>query len=101
MCSRTRRGLSKLINPCSVLSHVIGPTSRMYEKCVCETRMPPVATNVKSGKISKSHIFIPPQPQGHVMEGKCERPLDEHTVQVWLLYDNTAKPENCVEQNAE
>ena len=57
--------------PCSVLSPVIGPTSRIYEKCVCETRMPPVATNVyvKSGKISKSHIFIPPQPQGHEIEG--------------------------------
>ena len=33
-------------------------------------------------KISKSYIFTPPHPQ------KSEQPLDELTVQVWLLYDH-------------
>ena len=38
-------------------------------------------------KISKSYILTPPHPQGHVMSVKCEQPLDELKVQVWLLYD--------------
>ena len=37
-------------------------------------------------KISKSYILTPPHPQGHVMSMKCEEPIDELTVQVWLLY---------------
>ena len=37
-------------------------------------------------KISKSYILTPPHPQGHVMSVKCEEPIDELTVQVWLLY---------------
>ena len=36
-------------------------------------------------KISKSYILTPPQ--GHVMSVTCEEPIDELTVQVWLLYD--------------
>ena len=39
-------------------------------------------------KISQSYILTPPHPQGHVMSVKCEQPLDELTVQVWLLYDH-------------
>ena len=39
-------------------------------------------------KISKSYILIPPHPQGQVMSVKCEEPIDELTVQVWLLYDH-------------
>ena len=39
-------------------------------------------------KISKSYILTPPHHQGHVMSVKCEQPLDELTVQVWLLYDH-------------
>ena len=36
---------------------------------------------------SLSPIFWPrPTPQGHVMSVKCEEPIDELTVQVWLLY---------------
>ena len=31
--------------------------------------MPPAATKFKSGKISKSQIFILPQPEGYVMAG--------------------------------
>ena len=34
-------------------------------------------------KISKSYILTP---QGHVMSAKCEEPLNEFRVQVWLLY---------------
>ena len=29
-----------------------------------------------------------PNPRGHVMSVKCEKPLDELTVQVWLQYDH-------------
>ena len=50
--------------------------------------MPPAATKSKYGKISKSYILTPPIPQGYVMSLKCEQPLDELTVQVWLLYDH-------------
>ena len=37
-------------------------------------------------KLSKSYILTPTQPQGHVMSVKCKEPIDELTVQVWLLY---------------
>ena len=46
--------------------------------------MPPAATKSKYGKISKSQILTPPQ--GHVMSVRCDQPLDELTVHVWLLY---------------
>ena len=39
-------------------------------------------------KISKSYILTPPHPQGRVMSVKCEEPIDELTVQVWLLCDH-------------
>ena len=39
-------------------------------------------------KISKSYILTPPHPQGHMMSVKCEQPIHELTVQVWLLYHN-------------
>ena len=55
---------------------------------VCETRMPPAATKSKYGKICKSQILTQPHPQGHVMSLRCVQPLDELTVQVWLLYDH-------------
>ena len=32
--------------------------------------------------------FDPPHPQGYGMSVKCEEPLDEATVQVWLLYEH-------------
>ena len=50
--------------------------------------MPPAATKSKYGKIFKCQILTPPHPKGHVMSVRCEQPLDEHTVQVWLLYDH-------------
>ena len=40
----------------------------------------------KHSKISKPYILTPPQPQGHVISGECEQPLDELAVQVWLQY---------------
>ena len=39
-------------------------------------------------KIFKSYILNLSHPQGHVMSVKCEQPLDELTVQVWLQYDH-------------
>ena len=50
--------------------------------------MPPAATKSNHGKISKSYILTPLHPQGHVMSVKYEQPLDELTIQVWLLYDH-------------
>ena len=49
--------------------------------------MPPAGKKSKYGIISKSQILTTLLPQGHVMSMKCEQPLDELTVQVWLLYD--------------
>ena len=40
----------------------------------------------KQSQISKSYIPTPPHPQGHGMLVKCEEPIDELTVQVWLLF---------------
>ena len=57
--------------------------------CVCETRMPPAAKSQNMAKISMSYILTPPNPQGHGMSVKCEQPLDELTVQVWLLYHHS------------
>ena len=37
-------------------------------------------------KISKSYILTLPHPQGRGMAVKCEEPIDEPTVPVWLLY---------------
>ena len=34
----------------------------------------------------KSYILTPPHPQGHGISAKCKEPIDELTVQVWLLY---------------
>ena len=42
----------------------------------------PAATKLKSGKMSKSQILTPTPPQGHVISLKCEKALDELTVQV-------------------
>ena len=39
-------------------------------------------------KISKSYILTLPHPQGHMMSVECEEPIDELTVQVWLLFDH-------------
>ena len=39
-------------------------------------------------KSPKSYISTLPHPQGHVISVKCEQPLDELTVKVWLLYDH-------------
>ena len=48
--------------------------------------MPRRQQSQNMAKISKSYILTPPPPQGHGMSVKCEKPLDELTVQVWLLY---------------
>ena len=56
----------------------------MNKTCVCETQMPPVATKSKYDK-KVLHFDLAP-PQGHVMSVKCEEPIEELTVQVWLLY---------------
>ena len=48
----------------------------------------PGGTKSNMAKIFKSYILTPTHPQGHVMSVKCEEPIDELTVQVWLLYHN-------------
>ena len=50
--------------------------------------MPLAATKSNYGKNLEVPHFDPPQPQGHGISMKCEGPLDEATVQVWLLYDH-------------
>ena len=42
--------------------------------------------NQNMAKISKSYILTPPHPQEQVMSVKCEEPIDELTVQAWVLY---------------
>ena len=46
----------------------------------------PSTTKSKYGKNLEVLHFDPVPPQGHVMSVKCEEPIDELTVQVWLLY---------------
>ena len=50
--------------------------------------MPPAVTKSNYGKNLKVLHLDPAPHQGHVMSMKCEQPLDELTVQVWLLYDH-------------
>ena len=54
----------------------------MFVKHGCLRRQP----SQNMAKIFKSYILTPPHPQGHGMSVKCEEPLNELTVQVWLLY---------------
>ena len=65
----------------------------LYSKFVEKTRhvfvkhgCPRQQQSPNMAKISKSYILTPHHPKGHVMSVKCEEPIDELTVQVWLLY---------------
>ena len=49
-------------------------------------RCPRWQQNPNMAKISKSYILTLPHPQGHVMSVRWEEPIDELTIQVWLLY---------------
>ena len=42
----------------------------------------------QSQNMAKILHFDPNTPHGHVMSVKCEEPIDELTIQVWLLYDH-------------
>ena len=46
----------------------------------------PGGNKVKIWQKFLSPLFWPAPPQGQVMSEKCEEPIDELTVQVWLLY---------------
>ena len=48
--------------------------------------MPPAATKLKYGKISKAYILTPSHPLGHGMSVQYEQSIDELTVQVWGYY---------------
>ena len=67
----------------SELSWLQSPTRHVFVKHGCPRRQ----QSQTMEKFSKSYILTPPHPQGHVMSVKCEQPIDELTVQVWLLYD--------------
>ena len=54
--------------------------------CLWNTDAPRQQQSQNMAKISKSYILTLPHPQGHVKSVKCEEPIDEPTVQVWLLY---------------
>ena len=68
-------------------------TNKCSDKCKYKTRhvfvkhgCPRWQQCQNMAKISKSYILTPPNPQGHGLSVKCEEPIDELTVQVWLLY---------------
>ena len=42
--------------------------------------------------LDKSYILTSPHPKGHLMSVQCEEPIDELTVQVWLLYHHSNFP---------
>ena len=46
----------------------------------------PNGNKVKIWQKSPIYILTPPNPHGHGMSVKCEEPIDELIVQVWLLY---------------
>ena len=59
-------------------------TRHVFVKHGCHRRQ----QSQNMAKISKSYILTPPHPKRHGMSVKCEKPIDELTVQVWLLYDH-------------
>ena len=59
-----------------------GKTRHVFVKHGCPRRQ----QSQNMAKISKSYILTPSHPQGHVMSVKCEEPIDELTIQVWLPY---------------
>ena len=61
---------------------VLDKTRHVFVKHGC----PRQQQSQNMAKIFKSDILTPPHPQGHRMSVKCEEPLNELTVQVWLLY---------------
>ena len=63
---------------------VTGSTRHVFVKHGCPRRQ----QSQTLAKFSKSYILTLPYPQGHLMSVKCEQPLDELTVQVWLLFDH-------------
>ena len=71
-------------HPPTCSSGDLRPTRHVFVKHGCPRRQ----QSRNMAKISKSYILTPPHPQGHVMSVKCEQPIDELTVQVWLLYHN-------------
>ena len=74
--------LSYMLTTISMLLYRLFITRHVFVKHGCPRRQP----SPSMAKISKSYILTPPHPQGHEMSVKCEEPIDELTVQVWLLY---------------
>ena len=60
-------------------------TRHVFVKHRCPQRQP----SQNMAKISKSCILTPLHPQGHVMSQMCKEPIDELTVQVWLIESTT------------
>ena len=60
-------------------------TMQELDMCLWNTDAPG-SNKVKYGKNLQVLHFDPTPPQGYVMSVKCEEPIDELTVQVWLLY---------------
>ena len=77
---------SSILHPTSYILHLASNITRhVFVKHGCPRRQ----QSQNMAKISKSYILTPPHPQGHVMSEKCEEPIDELTVQVWLLCHHT------------
>ena len=84
MCNNDNKFCTDRSMSCAVKTCLYVKTRHVFVKHGCPRRQ----QSHTMPKISKSYILTPPHPQGHVMSVKCEQPLDELTVQVWLLYDH-------------
>ena len=69
----------------------------MFVKHGCPRRQP----SQNMAKISKSYIMTPPHPLGHVISVKCEEPLNELTVKVWLLLDFVCKRDGITDRQTD
>ena len=67
---------------CLFLNKMSVRMTQSRTRCICETRMPPAATIIKSDR--NSYILTCATP-GHSMSVKCEKLLNEVTVRVWEL----------------
>ena len=65
-----------------MVSQIYEKTRHVFVKHGCPQRQ----QSQNMAKICKSYILTLPNPQGQVMSEKCEEPIDELTVHVWLLY---------------
>ena len=92
-CYREKIRMSgiRLLTPCRYLKRSIWTISQFFinlnhlDMFLWNTYAP----RDKKVKIFKSYILTPSHLQGQWMSVRCEQPINELKVQVWLLYHNT------------